>query len=31
LVFTLKEEHGLRVYESRAVRKIFGLERDELT
>jgi hypothetical protein len=27
----LREEHRLRVSESRALRKIFGLKRDEMT
>jgi hypothetical protein len=26
----LREEHKLRVYENRVLRKIFGLKRDEL-
>jgi hypothetical protein len=28
---TLREEHRLRVFESRALRIIFGLKRDEVT
>jgi PAS domain-containing protein len=28
---TLREEHGLRVYENRVLRRIFGLKRDEVT
>jgi hypothetical protein len=28
---TPKEEHGLRVFENRVVRNIFGLKRDEVT
>jgi hypothetical protein len=28
---TLTEEHGLRVFESRVLRKIFGPKRDEVT
>jgi hypothetical protein len=28
---TLREEHGLRVFESRVLRKIFGCNRDEVT
>jgi hypothetical protein len=28
---TLKEEHRLRVFENRALRRIFGLKRDEVT
>jgi hypothetical protein len=27
----LREEHRLRVFENRVLRKIFGLERDEVT
>jgi hypothetical protein len=27
---TLKEEHSLRVFENRALRRIFGLNRDEV-
>jgi hypothetical protein len=28
---TLREEHGLRVFETRVLRKIFGPKRDEMT
>jgi hypothetical protein len=28
---TLREEHRLRVFESRVLRKIFGRKRDEMT
>jgi hypothetical protein len=28
---TLREEHRLRVFENRVLRRIFGLERDEVT
>jgi hypothetical protein len=28
---TLREEHGLRVFENRALRRIFGPKRDEVT
>jgi hypothetical protein len=28
---TLSEEHGLRVFENRVLRRIFGLKRDEVT
>jgi hypothetical protein len=28
---TLREEHGLRVFENRVLRRIFGLKRDEVT
>jgi hypothetical protein len=28
---TLREEHRLRVFENRALRRIFGLKRDEVT
>jgi hypothetical protein len=28
---TLREEHGLRVFENRVLRRIFGLTRDEVT
>jgi hypothetical protein len=28
---TLREEHRLRVYENRVLRRIFGLKRDEVT
>jgi hypothetical protein len=28
---TLKEEHRFRIYENRVLRRIFGLERDEVT
>jgi hypothetical protein len=28
---TLREEHRLRVFENRVLRRIFGLKRDELT
>jgi hypothetical protein len=28
---TLREEHRLRVFENRVLRKIFGLKRDEVT
>jgi hypothetical protein len=31
LSFTLREEHRLRVFENRVVRRIFGPKRDELT
>jgi hypothetical protein len=30
LILTLGEEHRLRVFENRVVRRIFGLERDEI-
>jgi hypothetical protein len=29
--FTLREEHRLRVFESRVLRRIFGPRRDEVT
>jgi hypothetical protein len=29
--FTLKEEHRLRVFENRVLRRIFGPKRDEVT
>jgi hypothetical protein len=28
---TLREEHGLRVFENRLLRRIFGPKRDEMT
>jgi hypothetical protein len=28
--FTLREEHRLRVFENRVLRRIFGLKRDEV-
>jgi hypothetical protein len=28
---TLKEEHRLRVFENRVLRRIFGLKRDEVS
>jgi hypothetical protein len=28
---TLREEHGLRVFENRVLRRIFGPKRDEIT
>jgi hypothetical protein len=28
---TLREEHQLRVFENRVLRRIFGLKRDEVT
>jgi hypothetical protein len=28
---SLREEHGLRVFENRVLRRIFGLKRDEVT
>jgi hypothetical protein len=28
---TLREEHGLRVFENRVLRRIFGPKRDEVT
>jgi hypothetical protein len=31
LSLTLREEHGLRVFENRVLRRIFGLKRDEVT
>jgi hypothetical protein len=31
LVFTLREEHKLRVFENRVLRRIFGPEREEVT
>jgi hypothetical protein len=31
LVSTLREEHKLRVFENRVLRKIFGPKRDEVT
>jgi hypothetical protein len=31
LSLTLREEHRLRVFEDRVLRKIFGLKRDEVT
>jgi PAS domain-containing protein len=30
-LFTLREEHGPRVFENRVLRRIFGLEREEVT
>ena len=30
LSFTLREVHGLRVFENRVLRRIFGPERDEI-
>jgi hypothetical protein len=30
LSLTLREEHRLRVFENRVLRKIFGLKRDEI-
>jgi hypothetical protein len=29
-LLTLREEHGLRVFENRVLRRIFGLKRDEV-
>jgi hypothetical protein len=31
LVSDIKEEHRLRVFENRVLRRIFGLEKDEIT
>jgi hypothetical protein len=31
LFLTLREEHRLRVFENRVLRRIFGLKRDEVT
>jgi hypothetical protein len=31
LVLILREEHGLRVFENRVLRRIFGPKRDEVT
>jgi hypothetical protein len=31
LSLTLREEHGLRVFENRVLRRIFGPKRDEVT
>jgi hypothetical protein len=31
LLLTLREEHRLRVFENRALRRIFGPKRDEVT
>jgi hypothetical protein len=31
LVSDIKEEHRLRVFENRLLRRIFGLKRDEVT
>jgi hypothetical protein len=31
LSLTLREENGLRVFENRVLREIFGLKRDEVT
>jgi hypothetical protein len=31
LSLTLREEHGLRVFEERVIRRIFGLKKDEET
>jgi hypothetical protein len=31
LTMTLREEHRLRVFENRVLRRIFGLKRDEVT
>jgi hypothetical protein len=31
IIFTLREEHRLRVFENRVLRRIFGLKRDEVT
>jgi hypothetical protein len=31
LVLTLREDHRLRVFENRALRRIFGLKTDEVT
>jgi hypothetical protein len=28
---TVKKEHGMRVFENRVLRRIFGLKRDEMT
>jgi hypothetical protein len=28
---TLREEHGVRVFENKVLRRIFGLKRDEVT
>jgi hypothetical protein len=28
---TLREEHGLKVFENRVLRRIFGLKKDEIT
>jgi hypothetical protein len=30
-LFTLREEHRLKVFENRVLRRIFGLKRDEVT
>jgi hypothetical protein len=30
-VFTLREEHRLRVFQSRVLRRIFGSKRDDVT
>jgi len=30
-LLTLREEHRLRLFESRVLRRIFGLKRDEVT
>jgi hypothetical protein len=30
LVFGIREEHGLRVFEKRVLRRIFGSKRDEV-
>jgi hypothetical protein len=30
-LLTLREEHGLRVFENRVMRRIFGPKRDEVT
>jgi hypothetical protein len=30
-IMTLREEHRLRVFENRVLRRIFGLKRDEAT
>jgi hypothetical protein len=30
-LLTLREEHGLRVFENRVLRRIFGPKRDEVT
>jgi hypothetical protein len=31
LISNLREEHRLRVFENRVLRRIFGLKRDEIT